>query len=335
MNRQARDFFSFISSSGGDNFLALQDTSAQPSYYLQRVYTLLLRHIYTADNLEVLGRQLSGVAQHAYFTKQIETLDQISRLILALPVSRELKWIASYYQAICATRKAEFDQARRLLEGVMEEATPLYKARALQAKGVTYHTGGDVDAALPFYVAAGKAAINCDPLTLIWSQQMVAVVRSIHGDHKQSLEGLEQLFPLARAIGRHYPVFYYDYLNSLAVELGEAGRLNEARNICRITLDSPFASAYPNWLETRDELEAKRVSSMLSVIAVGAKPQIQTQPSRKVEPALSAAVARECFFIQRSIAIVVVTTVVPIETTTSILDRVEYSICPRGPPARF
>jgi hypothetical protein len=39
-----------------------------------------------------------------------------------------------------------------------------------------------------------------------------------------------------------------------AVELGEVGRSKEALEICRITLASPFAFAYPEWLATRDDL---------------------------------------------------------------------------------
>jgi hypothetical protein len=50
------------------------------------------------------------------------------------------------------------------------------------------------------------------------------------------------------------PIVYYDYLNSLAVELGAAGRKYEARNIIRHVLASPFARAYPEWRGTADDL---------------------------------------------------------------------------------
>jgi hypothetical protein len=47
---------------------------------------------------------------------------------------------------------------------------------------------------------------------------------------------------------------YYDCLNSYAVELGEAGRLYEARNVCDLVLASPFAFAYSEWQQTAEDL---------------------------------------------------------------------------------
>ena len=50
-------------------------------------------------------------------------------------------------------------------------------------------------------------------------------------------------------------MFTFDYLNSLAVELGEVGRKYEARNVIKHVLESPFTIAYPEWLETADDLK--------------------------------------------------------------------------------
>ena len=142
---------------------------------------------------------------------------------------------------------------------------------------------------------------------------------------------------MARTIGRHYPAFYYDYLNSLAVELGEVGRIEEARNVCRITLASPLAAAYPNWLETSNEIEAKRAAATSSFVAVSRNLQPKIQALRKVKPVRHVAFipsASEGFFVQRSVAIVCAA-VALIETVQYFPDRVRYSIIVRGPPACF
>jgi hypothetical protein len=76
------------------------------------------------------------------------------------------------------------------------------------------------------------------------------------------------MFPLARTASSLQPYAYYDYLNSLAVELCEAGRVEEARSASAITLASPFASAYPVWRETFDEIAAKQQRASRSVVAV-------------------------------------------------------------------
>ena len=341
MKRQARDILSFIFSSRSGNSLALQDTSAQGSYYQRLACFLSYRCIYTIDNYESLGRQLADIAHHAYLIRQEDLVEQASQMMLALPISRELKRVAQYYQARRTMRKGNIDSARKLLEGVIAEATPRYRARALLTIGATYYERGEIDSTLPFYIAAGKAATDCDLLTLAESQQMIAVVRSLHGDHKQALDDLERLFPLIRYISKHYPTAYYNFLNSFAIELSEVGRIDEARRVCQITLASPFSAAYPNWLETRNELEAKRTSATPSIVAVSAAlepaPSRQVQKSRDFKPVCLLAFipsAGEKTSVQTSIAIAV-TAIAHLEISANILDRVRHSIIPRGPPVRL
>src|SRR5260370_633128 len=76
------------------------------------------------------------------------------------------------------------------------------------------------------------------------------------------------LFPLARVAGSLRPHTYFDYLNTLSVELAEAGRLEQARRGSEIALASPFAPAYPMWQETFDEITLKERRASRSMVAV-------------------------------------------------------------------
>jgi len=194
-------------------------------------------------------------------------------LLVALPKPPCLKGAAEHYLGLCANQRGEFDEARRLFETVVEKGSPHYQSRALHSIGRTYYDQGSIDAACPFYIEAGRIA-DSDPATLANSQAMVAVVRSIHGDHKHAVAQLEELMPLFRLLARQYPSTYYDYLNSLAVELGEVGRVAEAQSVLSVALASPFAPAFPNWSETRDELEAKRTAATHSIVAVEHLPDV-------------------------------------------------------------
>ena len=339
MNRQASILFNIIPSSSSGNYSALQGTTVQHSYYQRLIYSLLSRSSYTTEGFQPLCNQLAEIARHADFARQMDAVEQASQIMLALPTSGHLRSIAQHYQALCAKRKGDFDTARRLLERVAEGAMPQYRARALQVIGATYYEQGKVDLALPFYVAAGKAALGCDLLTVAESQRMIAIVRSIHGDHKQALKDIENLFPLVRVIAKRYPLPYYHFLNSLAVELGEVGRINEAQAVCEITVASPFASAYPEWIETCDEIDAKRTSATPSIVAVcvAPEPKPSPQPSRNRKPALARPLirsAREKVFFQISIAITTLV-IAHSKITRSILDRVRHSINPRGPPSHL
>lgn len=146
MNRQASILFN-ISSSISGNWLAQQESTAPHSYYQRLIYTLLSRSVCTTEGFQFLGRQLAGIAHHAYFQRQIEAVDQASQMMLALPTSRDLKGIAHYYQAICAKRQGDFEGARELLERAVEEASPQYRAKALLTIGATHFDGGEVEAA--------------------------------------------------------------------------------------------------------------------------------------------------------------------------------------------
>jgi tetratricopeptide (TPR) repeat protein len=340
INKQANILFIPTSISG--NSAEPQDALNQHGYYRQLIHSSLARSIYTIEGFQGLGQQLLAVARHAWAAKHLNGVEQASRAMLALPIADQLEGIARYYQALCTWRRGHIDSARQSLERVVEEAPPQYRARALQIIGLTYHECGEVDAALPFYLAAAGGAANGALPTLIESQRLTAVVRSIHGDHKRALADLEGLFPLVRAIARYFPVLYYEFLNSLAVELGEAARIPEAEAALAIALASPFASAYPEWSETRDEIAAKRLSATPSVVAVNRAPEVgpapHSEPERKQQPvtrlALSSWPARKKTFLQRASKTIAVTSAIPLDgITQSILHRVLICIGPRAPPA--
>ncbi|MEK6410860.1 MAG: tetratricopeptide repeat protein [Acidobacteriota bacterium] len=341
MNKQANILF--ISPSIGGNSAEPRDALSQYDYFQQLIYASLARNVYVG-RFQVLGRQLAAIARHAHLVRQMDAVEQASQVMLALPISSQLKGIARYYQALCIKHQGDFDGARRSLERAAEEATPQYRARALLTIGATYYESGELDAALPFYLAAGRGACERDLLTLVESQRMTAVVRSVHGDHRQALGDLERLFPLVRAIGKYYPAAYYDFLNSLAVELGEVGRIADAKAALSIALASPFARAYPEWSETRDEIAARRVSATPSVVAFNrapeAAPSPQAAPERKPKPVSKLALLRwpacKKIFLQRALKTIAVTSAIPhAGITQSILDRVLICIGPRAPPARF
>lgn len=256
--------------------------------------------------------------------------------MLALPIANRLESVARYYQALCTWRRGDVDNARQSLERVVEEASPHYRTRALQIIGLTYHERGEIDAALRFYLAAAKGAAENDLPALIESQRITAVVRSIHGDHKRALADLESLFPSVRAISKHSPVLYYEFLNSLAVELGEVGRLAEAGAALSIALASPFASVYSEWSETRDEIAAKRTSATPSVVAITHAPHVNPAPQPQSQPKPLKLIA---FSFPESIQVSFQISVFPIPATAtfasraiSILDRVLICAGPRAPP---
>ena len=65
----------------------------------------------------------------------------------------------------------------------------------------------------------------------------------MEGDHKGALRYLESIYPLARMAGSLQPYTYYDYLNTLAVEMSEVGRIEEAHGASEVAVKLSFDSA--------------------------------------------------------------------------------------------
>jgi len=74
------------------------------------------------------------------------------------------------------------------------------------------------------------------------------------------------MLPFVRMIASEYPFLWYQHLNSLAIELSEVGRIEEAQNICRVVVASPYVRAYPEWRETWDDIQVRRYRTSRSVL---------------------------------------------------------------------
>jgi hypothetical protein len=213
----------------------------------------------------------------------------------------------------------------------------------LQTLGGTYIAESDPSTATILAIESLRIAtapdVN-DLLSTVEGVRQVALSQSISGDHKRALAGFEKLFPLVRAIGKYYPAAYYDFLNGLAVELCEVGRVGEAETAVALAVASPFAPAFPEWTETRDEIAAKRKSASPSVVAINralkADCAPQAEPQRKPTPlrpfGFSCPARRRDSF-QRSIITIPARTTTTAFNAVSILDRVLIRIGPRAPPA--
>ncbi|MFY9611068.1 MAG: hypothetical protein WAU45_20955, partial [Blastocatellia bacterium] len=240
------------------------DSQGAISYggFYQVIASTLTRGAYRGQVFRELGDRLLALAEHSYAFRQLDALEQISRLLVGSPLPREYQIVGCYYQALYIQRFGRGDvvEASRSLERAAENAKPRYRARAMQSLGSNAFHKGDHELALSLYCEAARfAASNSiyDAYAGLGTQKMVAVIKSEEGNHRGALALLENLFPLAQSMRLLQPHVYYDYLNSLAVELCAVGRLEEAKNVSEIVLASPFAPAYPEWHETRAEIELK------------------------------------------------------------------------------
>ena len=242
-----------------DMLADLQKQSSHAEFY-QQIVKGLIKGLYTKQVFTDLGNRLIVTAEHAFRLRQMETVEQASQFLLNLPLPDQYRSAGHYYQATCLNRKGRYDEERARLKRLMEGPAYHFRSKALTALSASYIATGDFQTSLSLGIEAGRAAssqASYDPQSFLISRRNIAVVKSINGDHCGAVSELESMLTLVRAVGRKQPYLYYEHLNSYAVELGEVGRIEEAQNVCRIVLASPYAFAYPEWRETSDDLALK------------------------------------------------------------------------------
>jgi tetratricopeptide (TPR) repeat protein len=239
----------------------------------QEIGQNLIRGLRTNQALAELAARLASVADDAYLIRQFDVVDYVGRLLVNLPLSPQLESVGHYYQALTLNRATHGDLvgAGSVFQRVADSAPPRYRARAMLALGANSLRVGDHQGAIPFYREVTRIAKRdriFDPMTLYTAGRMIAVIKGMNGYHLDAVAYLEGMVPLVRMASSLQPYAYYDYLNTLAVELGEVGRIDQARRASEIAIASPFARAYPEWRETFEDIEAKSQRSSRSMVGV-------------------------------------------------------------------
>jgi len=216
------------------------------------------------------GDRLIEQARLAFMLRENQVMEAASSAILELPLPSSLRAMGEYY-SLQPNSRAPGEQRERLAK-IISEAAPGFRERVMLQYARTYLNAGDAETAAYHYSEAARASRGVDTLSHLQSLRLMAVCRSISGDGSGALKDLQRLGQPMSAIQRCYPVEYFEYLNSLAVELAQAGKSREASELVFRLLATSIASRFPNWLETKSEIaeiEAKGATAPPLIFAIG------------------------------------------------------------------
>src|SRR5215510_5623753 len=179
------------------------------------------------DNSQVFcefADSLVGLAEQAHAFRRMDVVEQVIQTMASLPLSRPHEAVRQYYQALCLhkTGCGDVERAESLLQHVASNAPTKYRTRAMISLAASHRYRADNQSALELYSAAARLARHTktlDPYATLGTQRMIAVITGEDGNHRDALALLERLFPLAHSMRWSDPHTYYDYMNSLAVEL--------------------------------------------------------------------------------------------------------------------
>ena len=199
------------------------------------------------SSFQELGNYVVKIAEQAQAFRQYDKVKEAAQILANIPI-KQYQAIGHYYLGLCELRKGS--NFKDIFEQVAEYAPAKYRALAMHSLAAIEARKQDYTSELYWFAESLKVYPSAEAFIGL------AVIKAKQGDHRHALKDLERFYPLACYAP---PYNFFDYLNSLAVELGEVGRKYEARNIIRHVIASPFIIAYPEWRETAEELkEPKR-----------------------------------------------------------------------------
>ncbi|HKY03781.1 MAG TPA: hypothetical protein VJQ56_02770 [Blastocatellia bacterium] len=241
------------------------------------MYQRLLRGVAAYQEL---GRKIVEEIKAARAFRQADTVRDLSGILINIPV-KEYQLIGQYYLVWCQYLESEFqtDHLERIIE-----RTRTYKTKALTSRGTIEWYKGNNEAAMYFYNEALKTSPTISEYVDL--SKAIAVIKSQEGFHGSALRDLENLIPIIR---HAEPVVYCDVLNSYSVELSEAGRLQEAANVSKLAVNSPFGPYYCEWQETYSEVNQKlhKRRSMVAVSTPVTRPEPKAEPEPEPAPNLA------------------------------------------------
>ena len=230
-----------------------------------------------------LGSRLIHLAEQAHSLRQFGKVKEYGQLLANLPL-KPYQAIGYYFLGVAANSRGKGDQAeaKRLFELVVSTAPDTYKVKAILSLGsISIRKQDFATAANCFQETTKTSGLTVAGLQAI---KALSILKAMEGSHRQAVNDLENILPVIKYAPAH---IYFDLLNSYAVELGEVGRKDEARNIMRHVLASPFAFAYPEWQDTAEELREANRSSVAASLAhynVLTMPEREPSEQRSFEP---------------------------------------------------
>jgi tetratricopeptide (TPR) repeat protein len=228
-----------------------------------------------------LAVRLAALCEQFYLNRAIEPLTEAAELLASLPGKRA-QAAGRYYQALVHIRQGEHEEAVTLLESVAScEATPKFRARAIHSLGVIHRREGDRTEAARLYHQAARLA-GKDPVAIIRAGMTLAELHGSEGDHESSLAHLRAIRPAVELAARIAPFYLPGWCNDVAIDLAGLGRLAEARRFAQFAIASPFVRAYPEWLETAQEIEQQAEAKAV----LNARPAIEQARSTPIKPKL-------------------------------------------------
>ena len=229
--------------------------------------------------------RLLNQAERLYLARDTARLSQVADELssIAHPGARAAR---DFYRAMVLYRSGDSTNAWPLIVSASEcKYAPRYQARAIQAIGIEYQNAGDHTEAIRVYNDAVSAARLCgDAVAFVRAGFQFSELKSKEGDHSGALDCLRLIRPAVEVLGKAEPFYLHLFSNEVAFELLQNRRIEEARRFAQFAISSPVVLAYPEWLETAQEVEqqAREKAARNQIVRPAVEQARKTSPKPKL-----------------------------------------------------
>jgi tetratricopeptide (TPR) repeat protein len=200
---------------------------------------------------------LIRAAEHAFSLRDEPTVESVAAALITSSES-PARAAGLFYLAWCDNRAGRTKEAQNTIAPLVNDhkAPSLYRTRALRLLALIKQREQDCDTAARLYRESAELSIaGSDHVSFSLSLLAAATLAADLEDFGQSLKLLREAAPVMQLVSRTHPHYKFMLLNNAAEALAHTGQIQEARRVIRHVLASPFARAYPEWLETAQEIE--------------------------------------------------------------------------------
>jgi tetratricopeptide (TPR) repeat protein len=223
----------------------------------QRLRNLFILSTSIEERVNRKIQHLTYQARQAYYKRDYRRVAIAGTELINLSSRSESAGL--YFQALALSQqgKSKSEEAQSLFRQLIDETSQPVQAASLLALGITAYRSNHFQEAQKLINEASILANydNCAPFTAVLSKTAMAAVYSGMGNYQTSLQVMKQTLPQIISWGHFFPSYLSIELNNYAYDLCQSGDLLTASRVIQPVIQSPFVSAYPEWLETAREIQ--------------------------------------------------------------------------------
>jgi hypothetical protein len=210
-----------------------------------------------SEVIELQTSKLSLLARQAHYARDYNRLAVVGSELMNL--SSRSEDVGRYFRSLAARRLGLKEYNETVFEELANRSSLPVRAASTLALGMRALRSKQTDDAFRLFQESYRLSTKSDrtSITTIHTITSVSQLFSQEGSHRESLEIMKAIHPAVREWGRVFPYLLGEQYNNLAYELFKTGQLAEAHYTVNKACAMPIARAYPEWFETKLEIEEK------------------------------------------------------------------------------